>query len=200
MQISEIPMQKLTGKWVELVPLSLDHVEEVYQAGRFDDIWSHMFDRLRSLEDAKVYVERALENRARGAEFPFVNVDLATGRVVGSTRLFDFSESHRQVEIGHTWLTPAVWRTAINTESKYLLLQYCFERLDLVRVQLKTDGRNTRSQAALTRIGATREGVLRKHRVLPDGYIRDTVMYSVISEEWPTVRARLHGYLDGHKR
>lgn len=190
--------QGLSGQWVKLVPLSADHIDEIYEAGRDERIWAYMFDRMDTRDDAVAYVESALKKRDLGTELPLVNIDLATGRVVGSTRLFDHSSVHRQVEIGHTWLTPSVWRSAINTESKLLLLTYCFEELHLLRVQLKTDGRNVRSQTAIARLGAQKEGVLRKHRVLPDGYIRDTVMFSILDEEWPQVRDRLRGLLAAH--
>ncbi|WDL95980.1 GNAT family N-acetyltransferase [Alicyclobacillus sp. ALC3] len=192
------PLQALSGQWVKLVPLSVDHIDAIYEAGRHELIWDYMFDRIHTRDDAVAYVENALSNRDVGTELPLVNVELATGRVVGSTRLFDYSPVHRQVEIGHTWLTPSVWRSAINTESKLLLLKYCFEELKLLRVQLKTDGRNVRSQTAIARLGAKQEGVLRKHRLLPDGYIRDTVMFSILDDEWPSVRDRLQGLLSAH--
>lgn len=197
-KISDISLQELSGQWVKLTPLSMEHIDEIYEAGRDERIWTYMFDRIVTRENAEAFVQSALANRQQGTEFPLVNVELATNRVVGSTRLFDYSAAHRQLEIGYTWLTPAVWRTAINTESKLLLLQYCFEELNLERVQLKTDGRNIRSQTAIARLGATKEGVLRKHRVLPDGYIRDTVMFSVLREEWPQVRERLQRLLAAH--
>ena len=98
------------------------------------------------------------------------------------------------MEIGHTWYNPSVWRTRVNTESKYMLLRYCFESLNLLRVQIKTDLRNERSQAAIARLGAQKEGILRQHRVLYDGYIRDTVMFSIIDKEWPQVKERLEGF------
>jgi RimJ/RimL family protein N-acetyltransferase len=98
---------------------------------------------------------------------------------------------HRRVEIGHTWLAKSAWRTPINTEAKFLLLRHAFETLACNRVQLKTDSRNLRSQAAIERIGAKREGVLRSHMVLPDGHVRDTVMFSILGAEWPAVKARL---------
>jgi RimJ/RimL family protein N-acetyltransferase len=132
---------------------------------------------------------------ARGQEVAYAVLDLAAGSAVGSTSLYDVSTRHRHLEIGRTWLGRPAWRTAVNTECKLLLLEHCFERLDALRVQLKTDARNLRSQAAIERLGAVREGVLRHHMVMPDGYVRDTVMYSVIAPEWPAVRARLEGLM-----
>ena len=113
------------------------------------------------------------------------------GEAVGGTTLFDYSEPNRRLEIGYTWLARPAWRTAINTEAKYLLLSHAFEVLGCNRVQLKTDLRNLRSQAAIARLGAAREGVLRSHMVMPDGHVRDTVMFSLVAAEWPTAKARL---------
>jgi len=122
---------------------------------------------------------------------PFAVVDTLRNRIVGSTRLADISFPNRGVEIGWTWLDPSVWRTPINTECKYLLLKHCFETLDMIRVCLKTDSRNVRSQRAIERLGARREGILRSHRILPDGYARDSVYYSILASEWPDVRQTL---------
>jgi RimJ/RimL family protein N-acetyltransferase len=129
--------------------------------------------------------------QARGEAVAFVIIEMATGEAVGGTVLFDYSEVHKRVEVGFTWLATRVWRTAVNTECKFLLLRHAFETLGMNRVQLKTDARNVRSQAAITRIGAVREGVWRSHMVLPDGRVRDTVMFSIVAAEWPAVKAGL---------
>ena len=121
----------------------------------------------------------------------FTIIDKETNRPVGSTRYMDITLPNRGLEIGWTWLTPSVWRTRMNTECKYLLLKHGFEELNLLRIQLKTDSRNLRSQRAMERLGAVREGVLRRHRLLSDGYQRDTVYYSILAEEWAGVKARL---------
>lgn len=121
----------------------------------------------------------------------FAIVDLARDEAVGGTTLFDYSEAHRRVEIGYTWLAKSAWRTPVNTECKFLLLRHAFETLGCNRVQLKTDSRNERSQAAIARLGAVREGVLRAHMVMPDGWLRDSVMFSITAPEWPAVKTRL---------
>jgi N-acetyltransferase len=118
-------------------------------------------------------------------------VDLARGEAVGGTALLDYAEVHRRIEIGHTWLVKRAWRATLNTEAKFLLLRHAIETLACNRVQLKTDARNLRSQAAIERIGAKREGVLRHHMVMPNGYVRDTGMFSILGAEWPAVKARL---------
>jgi RimJ/RimL family protein N-acetyltransferase len=121
----------------------------------------------------------------------WATVDRASGRAIGSTRFGDIEPDHGRVEIGWTWIAPAFQRTAVNTEAKLLQLTYAFETLGAGRVALKTDGRNERSQAAIARLGAVREGVLRRHTRLPDGFVRDTVYYSILADEWPAVKARL---------
>jgi N-acetyltransferase len=182
----------LVGSTVELVPMETGHVEGLYEAGNYPEIWEVTQGRIASLEDAKAYIHKALN---QDGAVPFVIKDRAAGKLLGSTRFFDISAVNRNLEIGSTWLTPSVWRSAVNTECKYLLLQHCFETLDTIRVQLKTDSRNTRSQRAIERLGAVKEGVLRNHMILPDGYVRDSVYYSILDREWPTVKARLESFM-----
>lgn len=186
---------ELKGIHARLIPLDIQHLEDLFAAGISSDIWTYMPIVIHSLDDMHWLVSEALQAQKKGGELPFVIIDQKTDSVVGSTRLLDLTPIHRNAEIGWTWLNPAVWRSPINTECKYLLLCHCFETLDLVRVMLKTDARNIRSQNAIERLGGRKEGVLRKHRILPDGYIRDTVVYSIIREEWPEVKARLESFL-----
>jgi RimJ/RimL family protein N-acetyltransferase len=121
----------------------------------------------------------------------WATVDATTGRAVGSSRFGDIAPEHGRVEIGWTWIAPSHQRNATNTEAKLLQLTYAFDELGATRVALKTDGRNLRSQAAIERLGAQREGALRRHMRMPDGFIRDTVYFSILSDEWPAVKARL---------
>ena len=121
----------------------------------------------------------------------WATVDAATGRAIGSTRFGDIAPEHGRLEIGWTWIAPSHQRSAANTEAKLLQLTYAFEELGATRVALKTDGRNERSQRAIERIGGVREGVLRRHIRLPDGYLRDTVYFSILADEWPAAKARL---------
>lgn len=184
----------LEGKRVTLLPLHESHIPSLIAAANDPAIWSYMTP-LAQPTDVQKFVQQALEEQQAGQGIPFSVYDRVTDTIVGSTRFFDISAAHRHLEIGHTWYNPTVWRTRVNTECKYLLLQYGFETLNLLRVQLKTDGRNERSQAAIARLGAQKEGVLRKHRVLHDGYVRDTVMFSILDQEWPQVKQRLEGFL-----
>jgi len=182
---------KLIGKHAALVPMEASHVDALYEAGRAAEIWPYMPIQVATVDDMARLVRETLRARDAGLELPFVIVTPGDGRVLGSTRFLDITPAHRALEIGWTWLSPDVWRTPVNTECKLLLLRHAFETLGMIRVQLKTDGRNERSQRAIERLGAVREGVLRHHRIMPDGYLRDSVYYSILVEEWPAVRARL---------
>ncbi|KAB8126144.1 GNAT family N-acetyltransferase [Gracilibacillus oryzae] len=191
----EITPVVLVGDKVKIQPMEDCHAEELFEAGNNPAIWAYMPMKVQSMEDMKSLVNGALKAKEQGSEFPFVIIDKDSGKIAGSTRFLNISIPNRNLEIGWTWLSPAVWRTRINTESKYLLMKHCFETLGTIRVQLKTDSRNVRSQQAIERLGAVKEGVLRNHRVMPDGYLRDSVYYSVIDEEWGVVKDRLESML-----
>lgn len=150
--------------------------------------------RQTRVEETLAWIRETLA-RVPGTEVPFAILRRADGRPVGSTRYMDIQRPNRGLEIGWTWLGPDARRTPVNTECKRLLLGHAFDDLGAVRVQLKTDGDNVRSQRAIERLGARREGVLRRHRRRWDGSWRDTVYYSVLDDEWPAVRARLDGFL-----
>jgi N-acetyltransferase len=184
------PIQ-LVGNFVTLDPLEITHVPALFEAANYPAVWAYMPFKVKTLEDMGQLVGEALAVRDQGSELPFVITDRQTGSVIGSTRYLDISSANRSLEIGWTWLSPAVWRTPVNTECKLLLLRHAFETLDVIRVQLKTDARNLRSQRAIERIGGVREGVLRRQRILSDGFVRDSVYYSILAEEWPGVRSRL---------
>lgn len=185
----------LEGKHVILAPLAEEHLDGIMRAGEDESIWTWLPYRLRTREDYERWLSDALAARNDGRQLPFATIDRASGDVVGSTRLFFLSPADRRVEIGATWLAPSAQRTAINTESKYLLLRYCFETLGCVRVELKTDARNEKSRRAILRVGATFEGVMRKHMLTRGGIYRDSAYYAVVDDDWPGVRRRLEGML-----
>lgn len=182
---------ELVGARVRLLPLHSSHTQGLWHAAQDERIWTYMPVRMQSLDDMRHSIDAALAAQEVGAELPFTVCERDTGRIVGSTRFLDIALPHRGLEIGATWLNPAAWRTRVNTECKFLLLRHCFEALGTIRVCLKTDARNTRSQAAIARIGGVREGVLRSQRILPDGYVRDTVYFSILADEWPAVKQSL---------
>lgn len=184
-------INELNGSRVTLAALEPQHIDELAKGANYPAIWSYMPVHATTRSDIERIVQIALEENAMGSRCPFVVIDRESRSIVGSTSLLDISPVHRSLEIGWTWLLPQFWRTSINTECKYLLLRHCFESAGLVRVQLKTDLRNTRSQIAIERIGGVKEGVLRHNRIQPDGYLRDSVYYSILDSEWPDVKRRL---------
>ncbi len=186
----------LAGRHVRLEPLDLSHVPALAAIGCDDRIWQLMlYGMIRTEADMHRWVESLLQAQAAGTDLPFAAVQLASGRIAGATRYLEMRPEHRALELGGTWYGLEFQRTAVNTECKYLLLTHAFERLDCVRVQLKADLRNERSWRAIERIGATREGVLRNHYIMPDGARRDSVYYSILDREWPAVKARLESLL-----
>lgn len=185
----------LEGRHVRLVPMTRGHVPALWRAGSDPELWRWTTTRVHGEDDVRRYVEAALQAQAQGTALPFVTTHAATGEVVGSTRLANAEPAHRRVEIGWTWIARPWQRTALNTEAKYLMLRHAFESLGCVRVELKTDALNARSRAAILRIGAREEGVLRRHMITEEGRVRDTVYFSVIDDEWPRVKARLEALL-----
>lgn len=183
----------LEGKHVRLEPLRPHHAEALAEAGGSEEIWPWMSATATTVEKAARFIAAAMQAEAKGLEYAFAVIRKADGRVVGSTRYLDVQAAHKGVEIGFTWYAPAVWGTAVNPACKFLLLQHAFETWGALRVQLKTDHMNTRSQAAIRKLGAKYEGTLRNHRIRPDGTVRHTVMFAVTCEEWPEVQAGLLG-------
>jgi N-acetyltransferase len=187
----------LAGTFVTLEPLEERHAADLFSAMQDEEVCRYLaWSPPTRIEETLAFVREARELMARRQSIVFAQVWNATGRTIGSTRLLDVRPADRQVEIGSTFLARDYWRTPANTESKLLLLSYCFETLGCVRVALKTDGRNVGSQKAIARLGAVREGVLRKHMNVR-GYQRDTVYFSILAEEWPAVKHRLRARLAG---
>lgn len=192
----EVRPVTLTGTVARLEPLGPEHTEDLFAAAQDTSIWRYMpDDPSRSLGDMRAWIAAALRDRDGGTQLPFAIVERATGQAIGSTRYLNISPRDCGLEVGWTWLAVRAQRTAVNTECKYLLLRHAFEDLGAVRLQIKTDGRNDISQRAIERLGAVREGVLRKHMLVQGTYIRDTVMYSILDSEWPEVKARLEEFL-----
>ncbi|MER5266185.1 GNAT family protein [Actinosynnema sp. NPDC002837] len=179
----------LTGRHVRLEPLSPDHAEGLHEAGKDPDVWTWLSTpQPTTVEDTRAYVERSLADPTR---LVWAQIDPRTNEVAGTTSYYEIDPKNRGLYIGHTWIGTRWQRTALNTNAKFLLLRRAFEDLGALRVGWHTDLRNERSQRAIERLGATREGVLRVHRIRPDGTLRDTVVYSMTSDEWPALKARL---------
>jgi N-acetyltransferase len=181
----------LEGRHVRLEPLSFDHLADLAKVAFDEEIWRWTSERALSPDELRAYVDRALAAARTGTALPFATVARAAGRAIGSTRFASFDAPNRRIEIGWTWIGRDWQRTAINTEAKYLMLAHAFEKFGCVRVELRTDVLNEKSRAAIRRIGASEEGVLRKHAITWAGRVRDDVYYSIVDDEWPTVKARL---------
>lgn len=188
----------LEGQHAVLRPLAIDDVDALARVGLDASIWTWMPRPVVDAAGMRAWVEQALDERARGVALPFAICAVQGGgdpRPVGSTRFGSLALEHGRIEIGWTWIAPEAQRSGINTECKLMLMRYAFEELGCVRVELKTDARNARSRAAILRIGACEEGILRKHMLCADGSRRDTVYFSVLDEEWPRVREALEARL-----
>ena len=188
----------LKGDLVRLEPLTLKHLDDLVKVGLDPEIWAQNPRSIETRKDLEEYVELALAERADGKSIPFAIVLKEPGQAIGSSRYGNIDRANRRLEIGWTWLGRNWWRTGVNSECKFLLLQHAFEDLGCVRVELKTDALNERSRNAMLRIGAREEGTLRKHMLTASGRWRDTVYYSILDTEWPLVRARLREMAERH--
>lgn len=186
----------LVGRHAILRPLVPEDRDAILAAAGDGRLWELFYTVVPGPDSIDAYMERAAAEQAAGRALPLA-VTLPDGRVVGSTRFMRMNEAHRRLEIGTTFYAASVQRSAVNTEAKLMMLRHAFEALGCLSVQFRTDWFNTRSQAAIERLGAKRDGVLRNHVVMPDGRVRDTVVYSIIAGEWPGVRANLEFRLRG---
>jgi len=182
---------RLENDVVLLRLMTMEDAQAITEVATDQRIWEHIANTLETDADVNQYVAEQVQLIEQGERLVFVIIDKITNRIIGSTSIYEISTHHARCEIGSTWLTPTYWRTAVNTNCKYLLLQYIFEQMKLERVQLKTDNLNERSQNAIERIGAKFEGRLRSHMRRKDNSMRDTMLYSIIREEWPEVKAML---------
>jgi N-acetyltransferase len=185
-----VPPVTLEGRAVLLEPLRPEHAAPLASICE-DEVFEFTSQVMRTQEELAAYIASALEAAGQGTEQPFFIRDPHTGAPLGTTRYMTISRNDRNLEIGHTWLGRRAWRSRVNTECKFLLLRHAFEQLQVIRVQLKTDRRNARSRAAIERIGAKFEGILRNHMLVRDGVVRDSAYYSILDTEWPEVKARL---------
>ena len=185
----------LVGQRIKLVGLQAEHADTLFKIGNDPKIWRYLPRCVASRDEMTAWVAEALRRRDDGVDLPFVIQDCMQNRIIGETRLIDYVPEHRQIEIAWTWLAPDLWRRGYGTESKLLLLRYSFEELDVIRVGITTHASNVRGRRCLEGLGATLEGVLRQHRIMPDGHVRDSAYYSVIADEWPGVERRINEIL-----
>ena len=188
---------ELSNSLVTLKPLASEEAGDYLEIGRAADIWDYLAPApFAHLQDAQDWITEMLQRAETTGDVPFSVYDNLSGRLAGSTSYLDVRPDHGGLEIGFTWYGKDFQRTHVNTATKLVLFSHAFDDLEADRVQLQTDSRNLKSQRAIERLGAVREGVLRKHKTYPDGYVRDSVMYSVTNDEWPGVKTRLEGLLN----
>jgi len=189
----------LEGRHVLLSPMTRDGADALAEAlgtaAADGNLWESKVTTIPRPEEARAYVDQALAELDCGVSMPFATIDRASGRIVGSTRYMNIEAPHRRLEIGTTWIGKSFQRTAINTEAKYLMLKHAFETLRCIAVDLRTHEKNLQSRAAIERLGAKLDGILRNHRILPDGSLRNTATYSIAEAEWPAVKSRLEARL-----
>ncbi|MBL7718735.1 MAG: GNAT family N-acetyltransferase [Flavipsychrobacter sp.] len=187
----------LQGVRVRLEPLASSHFPALVEIGKNKNIWTHLPVDGSDGTLLEQELKSALVRKASGEEYPFAIIDVQSGNAIGSTRFYNIYPEHRKLEIGWTWYHPGWWGKGHNIECKYLLLRYCFEEMAANRVQLQTSEENLRSRAAILKIGATFEGILRKERIRPNGTTRNSAIFSIIDDEWPQVKAMLEARIAG---
>ena len=181
----------LTGRYIRLEPLSEAHKEGLSQAVCDGELWNLIVTKVPKVEEVDAFIQSANRDHQAGLGLPFATIDIASNRVVGSTRFMKADLANRRVEIGHTFIAKSFQKTKVNTEAKGLMLTHAFETLGLNRVEFLTDFFNTASRNAILRLGAKQEGILRNHIVMPNGRVRDSVLFSIIANEWPGVKELL---------
>lgn len=182
---------QLESKTVKLVPLQSEHADALVAAASDGELWNLWYTFVPSKNTVSSYIETALEQQALGLAIPFVVIEKSIGAVIGSTRFCNADCVHHRVEIGYTWYSSRFQKTSINTECKLLLLSFAFETLEAIAVEFRTSWYNQASRAAIARLGAKQDGVLRNHQTLPNGGYRDTVVFSILNSEWLSVKANL---------
>ncbi len=193
--ITMMQPKTLTGQYVRLEPLTEAHHDGLCKAIADGKLWKLFVTLVPRLEDVSGFIRQAVNEQESGLSLVFATMDIATSKVVGSTRFMKADFTHKRLEVGHTFIAKSHQRSRINTEAKLLMLKHAFEVLGMNRVELLTDYLNQSSRRAILRLGAKEEGTLRNHMIMPDGRVRDSVLYSIIANEWPGVKTNLENKL-----
>ena len=181
----------LEGRYIVLRPPSIDDRDGLSIAAIDGEIWNNRFSQFPNLNEIEKYIQEMLDLSSKGSILPFVTIHKASNTIVGTTRYLNIDYENHRLEIGHTWIAKSWRKTYVNTEAKFLMLQYAFEKLACIAVEIRTDVLNTGSRQAIQRLGAKQDGILRNHKIMRDGRIRDTVCYSIIKPEWKQVKENL---------
>src|SRR3984957_9078426 len=188
----------LHGQHVSLVPLGLAHHEDLVEAVKDGELWTLWYTSVPAPDRVRAEIERRLELQRQGSMLPFAVIEKSSGQAVGMTTFMHIDAVNRRVEIGSTWYRKRVQRSALNTECKLLLLSHAFEQLNCIAVEFRTHFFNQQSRAAIERLGARLDGILRQHQIAGNGTLRDTCVYSILDREWPAVKAHLTHRLTPH--
>ncbi|EMO32769.1 acetyltransferase (GNAT) domain protein [Leptospira santarosai str. HAI821] len=186
----------LIGNHVELHPLNMEHADALAEAVLDGELWKLWFTMIPSPQEMEAWIAKALAEKKEKLSLPFAVRLKQNGKIVGSTRYMNIESFSRRLEIGSTWYAKEVQKTSVNTECKLLLLEHAFENLDCIAVEFRTHRLNENSRRAIERLGAVLDGILRNHRIMPNGTLRDTAVYSIISNEWPAIKSHLLLKLD----
>ena len=189
--LDKLELITLEGKYIILRPPSLDDIEGLSVAARDGEIWNNRFSQFPHPNEMQKYLQGMLDLSSKSLILPFITIHKASNTIVGTTRYLNIDYENYRLEIGHTWIAKSWRKTYVNTEAKFLMLQYAFEKLECIAVEIRTDILNIVSRKAIQRLGAKQDGVLRHHKIMRDGRIRDTVCYSIIKPEWKQVKANL---------
>ena len=181
----------LVGRYIILRPPSIEDIDGLSIAARDGEIWNNRFSQFPNLNEIEKYIQEMLDLSSKGSIFPFITIHKSSNTIVGTTRYLNIDYENHRLEIGHTWIAKSWRKTYVNTEAKFLMLQYAFEKLACIAVEVRTDVLNTVSRQAIQRLGAKQDGILRHHKIMRDGRIRDTVCYSIIKPEWKQVKENL---------
>ena len=181
----------LEGRYIVLRPPSIDDRDGLSIAAIDGEIWNNRFSQFPNLNEIEKYIQEMLDLSSKGSILPFVTIHKASNTIVGTTRYLNIDYENHRLEIGHTWIAKSWRKTYVNTEAKFLMLQYAFEKLSCIAVEIRTDVLNIVSRQAIQRLGAKQDGILRHHKIMRDGRIRDTVCYSIIKPEWKQVKENL---------
>jgi RimJ/RimL family protein N-acetyltransferase len=181
----------LEGKYIILRPPSVDDIKGLSIAAKDGEIWNSPFSQFPHPNEMQKYIQKMLDLSSKGLILPFITIDKFSMKILGTTRYLNIDYENHRLEIGHTWIAKSWRKTYVNTEAKFLMLQYAFEKLTCIAVEIRTDVLNTVSRQAIQRLGAKQDGILRHHKIMRDGRIRDTVCYSIIKPEWKQVKENL---------
>jgi len=188
----DLALPTLEGKAFRLEPLNASHTDDLLHAASEDQIWTYLDEETpRTKAQIDRFIQDAIDEHGRGVRLPFAVIDRASEKAIGSISLIDIQQAHRGIEVGWAWISPDYWRSGASREAAYLLLKHAFEKMGAIRAAFKTDSRNARSQNLILGMGATQEGTFRNHRILSDGYVRDSIYYSILDREWPSIRLKM---------